>query len=149
MWWGAPARLAGRWLKAEEPLSVVCSKSLMASLTRSVGGLSKYFCQGLWLTDLNADVVGQSINKHGVAQDFPHHVTVSSSFSARFLYGFPYRFQRAWTVLCSLKHPLDVVRVRAWNSILFPARLMCTPQAWGINGQEIRWASGSSGLWTY
>ena len=42
---------------------------------------------------------------------------VSSSVSARFLYGFPYRFQRAWTVLCSMKHPLDVVRVRAWNSL--------------------------------
>ena len=42
---------------------------------------------------------------------------VSSSVSARFLYGFPYRFQRAWTVLCSMKHPLDVVRVGAWNSL--------------------------------
>ena len=42
---------------------------------------------------------------------------VSSSVSARFLYGFPYRFQRAWTVLCSVKHPLDVVRVGAWNSL--------------------------------
>ena len=82
-----------------------------------VGGLSKYFGQGLWLADLNADVVGQSTNKHGVAKDFPHHVTVSSSFSARFLYGFPYRFQRAWTVLCSMKHTLDVVRVGAWNSL--------------------------------
>ena len=30
---------------------------------------------------------------------------------------FPYRFQRAWTVLCSMKHPLDVVRVGAWNSL--------------------------------
>ena len=42
---------------------------------------------------------------------------VSSFVSARFLYGFPYRFQRAWTVLCSMKHPLDVVRVGAWNSL--------------------------------
>ena len=46
---------------------LVCSTSLMASLIRSVGGLSKYFYQGLWLADLNADVVGQSINRRGVA----------------------------------------------------------------------------------
>ena len=38
--------------------SIVCSTSLMASLIRSVGGFSKYFYQGLWLADLNADVVG-------------------------------------------------------------------------------------------
>ena len=87
------------------------------SLIRSVGGLSKYFYRGLWLDYLNADVIGQSINRRGVALDFPHHVTVSSSFSARFLYGFPCRFQRAWTVLCSMKHPLDVVRVGACNSL--------------------------------
>ena len=43
---------------------------------------------------------------------------VSSSVSARFLYGLPYRFQREWTVLCSMKHPLDVVRVGAWNSLI-------------------------------
>ena len=47
----------------------------------------------------------------------PYHVTVSSSFSARFLYGFPYRYQRAWTVLCNTRHSLDVVRVGAWNSL--------------------------------
>ena len=46
---------------------LVCFTSLMASLIRSVGGLSKYFYQGLWLADLNADVVGQSINRRGVA----------------------------------------------------------------------------------
>ena len=46
---------------------IVCSTSLMASLIRSVGGLSKYFYQGLWLADLNADVVDQSINRRGVA----------------------------------------------------------------------------------
>ena len=39
----------------------------MASPIMFVGGLSKYFCQGLWLADLNTDVVGQSINKRGVA----------------------------------------------------------------------------------
>ena len=76
--------------------NVVCFTSLMASLIRSVGGLSKCFYQGLWLADLNADVIGQSMNRRGVAQEFPYHVTGSSSFSARFLYGFPYRFQRAW-----------------------------------------------------
>ena len=37
--------------------------------------------------------------------------------SARFLYGFPYRFQKAWTVLCSMKHPPDAVRVGAWKSL--------------------------------
>ena len=46
---------------------LVCSTSLMASLIRSVGGLSKYFCQGFWLADLNANVIGQSINRRGVA----------------------------------------------------------------------------------
>ena len=59
----------------------------MASLIRSVGGLSKCFYQGLWLADLNADVIGQSMNRRGVAQEFPYHVTGSVSFSAR--YGLP------------------------------------------------------------
>ena len=96
---------------------LVCSTSPIASLIRSVGGLSKCFYQGLWLADLNAVVIGQSINRRGVAEEFPDHVTVSSSFSARFLYGFPYRFQREWTVPWSTRHPLDVVRVEAWNSL--------------------------------
>ena len=43
---------------------------------------------------------------------------VSSSVSAWFLYGFPYRFQSAWTVLWSKKHPLDAMLVGAWNSLL-------------------------------
>ena len=42
-------------------ITLVCSTSLMASLIRSVGGLSKCFYQGLCLADLNADVTGQSI----------------------------------------------------------------------------------------
>ena len=46
---------------------VVCSTSLMASLIRSVGGPSKCFYQGLWLAVLSADVIGQSINRNGVA----------------------------------------------------------------------------------
>ena len=46
---------------------LVCSTSLMASLIRSFGGLSKYFYQCLWLADLIADVVGQSINRRWVA----------------------------------------------------------------------------------
>ena len=111
----------------ENPLlpshDVVCSTSLMASLIRSVGGLSKCFYQGLWLAVLSADVIGQSINKRGVAWEFPYYRMVSSSVSARFLYGFPYRFQRAWTVLCSMKHPLDVVRVGAWNRLSHDAPL--------------------------
>ena len=90
----------------------------MALLIRSVGGLSKCFYQGLWLAVLSADVIVQSINRRGVAWEFPYYGMVSSSVSARFLFGFPYRFQRAWTVLCSMKHPLDVVRVGAWNSLL-------------------------------
>ena len=48
---------------------------------------------------------------------------VFSSFSARFLYGFPCRFQRAWAVLWSMKHLLDVVRVGAWNSREFSLEL--------------------------
>ena len=63
---------------------LVCSTSLMASLLRSVGGLSRYFYQGLWLADLNAYVIGQSINRRGVAYEFPHLVNISSSFPARF-----------------------------------------------------------------
>ena len=46
---------------------LVCFTSLMASLIRSVGVLSKCFYQGLWFADLNADVIGQSINRRGVA----------------------------------------------------------------------------------
>ena len=95
---------------------IVCSTSLMASLIRSVGGVSKCFYQGLWLAGLNADVIGQSINRQ-VAKEFPHHVTDSSSFSAQFLNGFPYRFQWAWTVLWSMRHLLDFVQVGAWNSL--------------------------------
>ena len=45
---------------------LVCSTCLMALLIRSVGGLSKCFYQGLWLADLNADVIGQSIDRRGV-----------------------------------------------------------------------------------
>ena len=88
----------------------------MAPLIRSVGGLSKCFNQGLWMSNLIVDAIGSSINRRGVAWEFPHHVTVSSSVSERFLYGFPYRFQRAWTVQWSMKHPLDVMWVGAWNS---------------------------------
>ena len=47
--------------------NLVCSTSLMASLIRSVGGLSKCFYQGLWLALLSADVIGQSINRRGDA----------------------------------------------------------------------------------
>ena len=43
------------------------STSLMASLIRSVGGLSKYFYQGLWLADLTADAIGLTINRRWVA----------------------------------------------------------------------------------
>ena len=40
----------------------------MASLPiRSVGGLWKCFFQGLWLAVLSVDVIGQSINRRGVA----------------------------------------------------------------------------------
>ena len=45
---------------------VVYSTSLMASLFRSISGLSKCFYQGLRLADLNADVIGPSINRRGV-----------------------------------------------------------------------------------
>ena len=83
---------------------VVCSTSLMSSLLSSVGGLSKYFNQDLRLAVLSCDVIGQSKNRRGVAQEFPHYGMVSSVY-VRFLYGFPYRFQRAWTVLWSTKHP--------------------------------------------
>ena len=48
-------------------MSIVCFTSLMASLIRSVGGLLKYFYQALWLVDLNAEVIGQPINRRGVA----------------------------------------------------------------------------------
>ena len=52
-----------------------------------------------------------------------------SSFSARFLFGFPYIFQKLWTVLLSMRHPLDVVRVGAWNSLLHHnTQLYCSLQ---------------------
>ena len=98
--------------------TLVCSTSIVALLIRSVGGLSQYFYQDLWLYNLNAGVIGQIINRRGVALEFPHHVTVSSSFSAQFLCGFPYRFQGAWTVVGSMIHPLNVVQVGAWNSLV-------------------------------
>ena len=79
---------------------------------------SQCFCQGLWLANVTADVIGRSINRRGVAYEFPHHVTVSFSFPTRFLYGFP--FQRAWTVLWSMKHPLFIVQVGAWTSRYLP-----------------------------
>ena len=52
----------------EQPVwpTIVCFTPLMVSLIRCVGGLSKCFYQGLWLADLNADVIGQSINRRGV-----------------------------------------------------------------------------------
>ena len=65
-------------------------------------------------------------------------MAVSSSFSAWFLYGFPYRFQRARTVLCSTKHPLDVVRVGTWNNLT-----TCLPRmlAWKAAGVGVQVAS--------
>ena len=51
---------------------LVCSTSLMASLIRSVGGLSKCFYQGLWVANLTADVIGRSINRPGVAYSLFH-----------------------------------------------------------------------------
>ena len=121
--------------------SLVCSTSLMASLIRSVGGLSKCFYQDLWLAVLSADVIGQSINKRGVAYEFPYYGMVSSSVSARFLYGFPYRFQRAWTVLCNMKHPLDVVRVGAWNSLVRASRVRSGESGTPSTIIYVRWSS--------
>ena len=89
----------------------------MALLTRSIGGLSKCFYQGLWLAVPSAAVIGQSIKRCGVALEFPHYGMVSSSVCAWLLYGFPYRFQRPRMVLWSIKHLLDVMQVGAWNSL--------------------------------
>ena len=69
-------------------------------------------------------MIGQSINRCGVALEFPHYGMVSSSVSARFLYGFPYRFQRSWTVLWSTKHLQDVVGVGEWNNLEFIKQLL-------------------------
>ena len=68
---------------------LVCSTSLMASLIRSVGGLSKYFYKGLWLADLNADVVGQSIIDVGL----PRNSLVTWLFLLPFLHDFCMDFQ--------------------------------------------------------
>ena len=62
-----PADNWAKWANGEPNSNLVCSTSLMASLIRSVGGLSKCFYQGLWLAVLSADVIGQSINRRGVA----------------------------------------------------------------------------------
>ena len=51
----------------DESAILVCSTSLMASFIRSIGVLSKYFYQGLWLADPNTDVIGLSINRRGIA----------------------------------------------------------------------------------
>ena len=48
------------WLEVSSS-NIVCSMSLMAMLFRFVGGLSKCFCQGLWLADLYTDVIVQSM----------------------------------------------------------------------------------------
>ena len=63
---------------------VVCSTSLMASLIRSVGGLSKCFYQGLWLAVLSADVIGQSINRLGL----PRSSLIMGWFLLPFLHDF-------------------------------------------------------------
>ena len=57
----------GLYIKNSTRKILVCSTSLMASFIRSVGGLSKCFYQGLWLVNLKAEVIGQSINRRGVA----------------------------------------------------------------------------------
>ena len=74
----------------------------------------------MWLAVLSTDTIGQSINRCGVAWEFPGYGMVSFSVSTRFPFGFPYRFQRPWTVLWSKKHLQDVVRVGAWNSQIPP-----------------------------
>ena len=76
------------WFYVKSSLTppLVCLTSPMVSLNKSTGGPSKYFYQGLWLADANADVIGQSTNKHEVALEFPHHVTVSSSFLHDFVW---------------------------------------------------------------
>ena len=93
---------------------IVCSMSLMASHIRAVGGLSNCFYEGcdwlflvlMWLVNLQIDV------------GLPWSSLIIGWFLLLFLYGFPYRFQRPWTVLWSTKHPLDVVRIGAWNSLV-------------------------------
>ena len=57
----------GLYIKNSTRKILVCSTSLMASFIRSVGGLSKCFHQVLWLVNLKAEVIGQSINRRGVA----------------------------------------------------------------------------------
>ena len=94
------------------------TQSLLASLIRSVGGFSQCFYQDLYLIAPSADVIDQSINRHGVAYKFPHYGMVCSSFSAGFLYGFSYRFERPWAVIWSMRQSLNGVRVGAWNTLL-------------------------------
>ena len=66
-------------------IPLVCSTSLMALLIRSIGGLSKCFYQGLWLADLNTDVIGQSINRHG---GLPRNSLLTWLFLFPFLHDF-------------------------------------------------------------
>ena len=54
----------GHIMEARDHL--VCCTTLMALFIKSVGGLSKCFCQGLWLANLNAGVIRQSITRRGV-----------------------------------------------------------------------------------
>ena len=126
------------WSSFTKTSLLVCSRSLIALLIRSIGGLSNSFYQSLRLVDLSADMIGQSIDRRGVIKEFPHHVTVCLFFLfCTILYGFPYRFQRTWTVLWSTRHPLDVVQVGSWNSLHHsPFSPYCCPlqfiTQWGV-----------------
>ena len=73
---------------------------------------------------LNNQAMAGPLHPWGLPRISPiakHSVLVSSSLFmlfAQFLSGFPYRFQRLWTVLRSIRRLLDALRVEAWNSLL-------------------------------
>ena len=73
------------WMQDSNPSgSQTRFTSQMAAVIRSVGGLSKYFFQGLWLIILRLPRISLIAKHYG---------SVSSPPSARLLYGFPYYTQ--------------------------------------------------------
>ena len=83
---GVPKNRIGRtWGKwATIRVAIVCSTSLMASVISSVCGLSKGFCQGLWLAGLNADMIGQS----KIDVKLPSNYLITWPFLLHFLHDF-------------------------------------------------------------
>ena len=88
------------------------------------GCLSLYLVEVLWLTFLIAYVIAQS--RCGVAY---RKSLVWDGFFFLFCTIFvwiTYRFQKPWTVLWSMRHPVDSLWVGAWNSVIIMMMIITT-----------------------